>query len=369
MLEPIIISLGSNIGNRIGFIYKALALIEDHPITIRELSNVYETPSWGFESSHFYNACAILKTSLKPNALLKILLDVEDKLGRKRNSERGYQDRIIDIDLLFYKNEIIYSKDLKIPHPKLHLRNFILKPLLDIAPKFKHPVLRKTITELNYHQLDKIKIDKANIDLSLPPIFKSFPFISIEGNIGVGKTTLAKMISKKYNIKFYSEDYNSNPHLENFYKDPSMHALSTETFFLNNRFENDKIFWQQNNDKVVADFCFFKCLVFAKQNLKNNDYESFKKDFDNKMDKIKIPSLVVLLTKNFKELEQQIKKRDRSFEKEIKLSYLKKLEKGYHLIIKNFEFPILEYSLDNIDFNKNQFEFEKILRAIFRASF
>ena len=369
MLEPIIISLGSNIGNRIGFIYKALALIEDHPITIRELSNVYETPSWGFESTHFYNACAILKTSLKPNALLKILLDVEDKLGRKRNSERGYQDRIIDLDLLFYKNEIIYSKDLKIPHPKLHLRNFILKPLLDIAPKFKHPVLRKTITELNYHQLDKIKIVQANIDLSLPPIFKSFPFISIEGNIGVGKTTLAKMISKKYNIKFYSEDYNSNPHLENFYKDPSMHALSTETFFLNNRFENDKIFWQQNNDKVVADFCFFKCLVFAKQNLKNNDYESFKKDFDNKMDKIKIPSLVVLLTKNFKELEQQIKKRDRSFEREIKLSYLKKLEKGYHLIIKNLEFPILEYSLDNIDFNKNQFEFEKILRAIFRASF
>ena len=369
MLEPIIISLGSNIGNRIGFIYKALALIEDHPITIRELSNVYETPSWGFESTHFYNACAILKTSLKPNALLKILLDVEDKLGRKRNSERGYQDRIIDLDLLFYKNEIIYSKDLKIPHPKLHLRNFILKPLLDIAPKFKHPVLRKTITELNYHQLDKIKIVQANIDLSLPPIFKSFPFISIEGNIGVGKTTLAKMISKKYNIKFYSEDYNSNPHLENFYKDPSMHALSTETFFLNNRFENDKIFWQQNNDKVVADFCFFKCLVFAKQNLKNNDYETFKKDFDNKMDKIKIPSLLVLLTKNFKELEQQIKKRDRFFEREIKLSYLKKLEKGYHLIIKNFEFPILEYSLDNIDFNKNQFEFEKILRAIFRASF
>ena len=369
MLEPIIISLGSNIGNRIGFIYKALALIEDHPVTIRELSNVYETPSWGFESTSFYNACAILKTSLKPNVLLKILLDVEDKLGRKRNSERGYQDRIIDLDLLFYKNEIIYSKDLKIPHPKLHLRNFILKPLLDIAPKFKHPVLRKTITELNYHQLDKIKIVQANIDLSLPPIFKSFPFISIEGNIGVGKTTLAKMISKKYNIKFYSEDYNSNPHLENFYKDPSMHALSTETFFLNNRFENDKIFWQQNNDKVVADFCFFKCLVFAKQNLKNNDYESFKKDFDNKMDKIKIPSLVVLITKNFEELEQQIKKRDRSFEREIKLSYLKKLEKGYHLIIKNFEFPILEYSLDNIDFNKNQFEFEKILRAIFRASF
>ena len=148
-----------------------------------------------------------------------------------------------------------------------------------------------------------------------------------------------------------------------------MHALSTERFFLNNRFENDKIFWKQNNDKVVADFCFFKCLVFAKQNLKNNDYETFKKDFDNKMDKIKIPCLVVLLTKNFKELEQQIKKRDRSFEREIKLSYLKKLEKGYHLIIKNFEFPILEYSLDNIDFNKNQFEFEKILRAIFRASF
>ena len=133
MLEPIIISLGSNIGNRIGFIYKALALIEEHPITIRELSNVYETPSWGFDSTPFYNACAILKTSLKPDSLLKILLNVEDKLGRKRYSEKGYQDRTIDLDLLFYNNEIIYSKDLKIPHPKLHLRNFILKPLLEAS--------------------------------------------------------------------------------------------------------------------------------------------------------------------------------------------------------------------------------------------
>ena len=71
MLEPIIISLGSNIGNRIGFIYKALALIEEHPVTIRELSNVYETPSWGFDSTPFYNACAILKTSLKYESYFK----------------------------------------------------------------------------------------------------------------------------------------------------------------------------------------------------------------------------------------------------------------------------------------------------------
>ena len=369
MLESIIISLGSNIENRIGFIYKALALIEDHPVTIGELSNVYETPSWGFDSTPFFNACAILKTSLKPDALLKILLNVEDKLGRKRNADKGYKDRTIDLDLLFYKNEIICSKDLKIPHPKLHLRNFVLKPLLDLAPKFKHPVLHKTISELNYHQLGKIKIVQKNFDLRLPPIFKSYPFISIEGNIGVGKTTLAKMISKNYKVKFYSEDYSSNPHLENFYKDPIKHALRTESFFLNNRFENDKIFWQQNNDKVVADFCFFKCLVFAKQNLKKNDYNTFKKDFDSKMDKIKIPSLLIFLTKNFKELEKQIKKRNRSFEREIKLTYLKKLEKGYNLIINNFEFPILEYSLDNIDFSKNHFAFEKFLRAIFRASF
>ena len=111
MLEPIIISLGSNIGNRIGFIYKALALIEEHPVTIRELSNVYETPSWGFDSTPFYNACAILKTSLKPNALLKILLNVEDKLGRKRYSEKGYHDRTVDLDLLFYNNEIIFSRE------------------------------------------------------------------------------------------------------------------------------------------------------------------------------------------------------------------------------------------------------------------
>ena len=143
-------------------------------------------PLEGFNSTFFIMHVPILKTSLKPNVLLKILLNVEDKLGRKRYSEKGYQDRTVDLDLLFYNNEIIYSKDLKIPHPKLHLRNFILKPLLDIAPKFKHPVLQKTITELNHHQLDKSKIIQTNFDLSLLQFSNHFPLYQLR-NIGVGK--------------------------------------------------------------------------------------------------------------------------------------------------------------------------------------
>ena len=369
MPEHIIISLGSNIGDRKDFLYKALALLEGYPISIMELSKVYETSSWGFESTPFYNACAIISTSLKPKALLKALLNVERKLGRERNLEKGYQDRTIDLDLLFYNSEIIHSEELKIPHPKLHLRSFILTPLLDIAPELYHPILHKNLNELHKQVVNSLKITKLNFDLNLPPIFKEYPFISIEGNIGIGKTTLAKMISEHYFIDLYTEVFTENPYLEAFYKNPDKFALSTETYFLKDRFEKDLIFWKKNRDCVVADFCIYKCLVFAKKNLSSQDYNNYRKDFHSKLDGIKKPSLLLLLNKNTGELKKQIKKRGRYFEQEIKQNYLDKLENGYRGLIKDISFPVLEYSLDNIEFENNQFEFEKILRAIFRFSF
>ena len=95
-----IISLGSNLGNRLELLQKALALVEAQSIKILALSSIYETPAWGFESTPFYNACVQIETHLKPDTLLKTLLQIEVKLGRTRESTKGYEARPIDLDLL-----------------------------------------------------------------------------------------------------------------------------------------------------------------------------------------------------------------------------------------------------------------------------
>ena len=107
MQNDIIISLGTNLGNREENLYRAISLLENESITIIEISSVYETTSWGFKGNSFYNACARINTFLSPNELLKELLKVEEILGRKRNKKNGYQDRLIDLDILFYGDEII----------------------------------------------------------------------------------------------------------------------------------------------------------------------------------------------------------------------------------------------------------------------
>jgi len=183
--EQIIISLGSNLGDRLNALYKALALLEAYPISIKLLSKVYETPAWGFKGDPFYNACVSIKTKLKPKDLLEVLLKVEKTMGRLPSKGKGYSSRTIDLDLLFYKSKNIFSAKLKVPHPKLHKRNFVLAPLCEIAPKFIHPILFQTIEELFQNSSDRIIATPLTYDLGLPPIFKSFPYIVIEGNIGV----------------------------------------------------------------------------------------------------------------------------------------------------------------------------------------
>jgi len=147
-MHKITILLGSNQGNRKELILKAIQLLETKLGKCKKVSSTYESEAWGFEAeTAFLNQVLVFESSLKPEEVLKIGLDTEKKLGRIRNAE-GYTSRTMDIDLLFYDNQIIEEANLQIPHPRLHLRRFTLEPLVEIMPDFIHPKLKKDMREL-----------------------------------------------------------------------------------------------------------------------------------------------------------------------------------------------------------------------------
>lgn len=140
--------LGSNSGDRAGFIEKAITLISEKAGVVINRSPLFETEPWGFNDPvPFLNMVLVINTDFIPETLLHECLMIEETLGRRRSGD-GYSSRTIDIDILFYDNLVIEKKDLVIPHPRLHLRKFTLVPLASVAPDFIHPVLHKTVTRL-----------------------------------------------------------------------------------------------------------------------------------------------------------------------------------------------------------------------------
>jgi len=146
-MSKIYLSIGSNKGNRYSQIKEALKLIREDLGEIILISKIYETKSWGFESENFLNLCIAIKSKLSPDKLLFSINNIEEKIGRKRDS-KIMKPREMDIDIIFYSNKTVNQKELIIPHPKLQLRNFVLVPLSEIASDFVHPILLKSVKEL-----------------------------------------------------------------------------------------------------------------------------------------------------------------------------------------------------------------------------
>ena len=147
-MSKVYLSIGSNKGNRSVLINKAIDEIENKVGIIISRSSIYQSKSWGFDSNDFYNLCLVIDTDIMPKSLLINLKKIEKSMGRE-DIDGSYSDRFIDIDILFYDNIITDSEDLKIPHPKIEIRKFVLVPMLEIADDYVHPILNKTIKELN----------------------------------------------------------------------------------------------------------------------------------------------------------------------------------------------------------------------------
>jgi len=158
-LNNVYLSIGGNLGKRKANLAKAVYLIEQYIGQIIALSGLYETKAWGVENQpDFLNQAIIVKTRLSPEQVLKYALGIENLMGRKR--ERKWYTRLIDIDLLFFEQQIINTTDLTLPHPFLAKRNFVLTPLAEIAPNFIHPILKKSVLELLKVCPDSLEVDR-----------------------------------------------------------------------------------------------------------------------------------------------------------------------------------------------------------------
>jgi deoxyguanosine kinase len=329
--------LGGNLGDRLENIEKALVRIKKIGKIVKR-SSIYETEAWGVDSEYPYlNMCIELLTKLNAAGLMDSLLKIEKELGRKRSKQ--HTDRIIDIDILFYNDEVIKTKTVQVPHPRLHLRNFVLVPLAEIAPKLIHPKLKRSISVLKKQCKDKLKVTKFN-----PERFK---IICVEGNIGSGKTTLAADLAKELGALLIEERFEDNVLLPQFYKDPKQYAFAVELSFLLDRFEQLQRVYVEKHKHIVCDYSIFKCLWFAKVNLKKYQYRAFKELFHLVSGALQKPDLFIYLDTSIGNLKNNISRRGRIYEKGIKTNYLKKLDNEYKKGLSKLTVPQLRYSIDS----------------------
>lgn len=149
-MATIYLGLGTNLGDKEANLRTAIYKLQERIGKQVSLSSFYETAPWGFESDHsFLNAAIGLETNLSPIEVLHITQEIEKELGRKKKSVNGsYSDRLIDIDILLYDNLVLQTPELTVPHPLMTERDFVMKPLIEIAGNAIHPTLQKTLSEL-----------------------------------------------------------------------------------------------------------------------------------------------------------------------------------------------------------------------------
>lgn len=148
-MSKIYLGLGSNMGDRKQLITDATMICGTIMGNIVTLSSLYETEPWGFSSPNkFLNAAICIETEHSPEKCLAMAKAIEREMGRMKHAGAGYEDRPIDIDILFYDDLVMNSETLTIPHPLIQKRDFVLRPLAEIAPDLKHPILKKNMEEL-----------------------------------------------------------------------------------------------------------------------------------------------------------------------------------------------------------------------------
>jgi deoxyadenosine/deoxycytidine kinase len=290
-------------------------------------------------------------------------------MGRIPRTGDTYEDRVIDLDIVLFDDEIISTERLQIPHPRMHERNFVMQPLVDIAYKVMHPVLNKNMVELcsNLEPLEKMVAFEIPLSRKRYPI-QNLNFIAVEGNIGSGKTSLTHKLSEDFNAKQVLERFADNPFLPLFYEDKERYSFPLEMSFLADRYQqlSDDVAQQDLfKEFTIADYYVIKSLIFSKITLEKEEYSLYKRLFHMMYKELVKPDLYVYLYQTEDRLLENIKKRGRDYEKNIEASYLSQIQQGYAGFIRSQqELKVKVIDVTDLDFVNNQEDYLKVLEKI-----
>jgi deoxyguanosine kinase len=341
--------------------------------SIVKISSVYKTPAIGFDGDDFLNGVLLVRSNMSPKKVLETILEIENKLGRVRSETGGYVSRTIDIDILLIGDVVKNTIKLKIPHPEIQNRKFVLQPLADVNPSLFHPVLFKDVVKLLAETLDDSIIEKQSKWLRNPKKdydLSRFNYIAIEGNIGAGKTSLVTQLAKDFNAKLILERFKDNPFLPKFYKNPQRYAFPLEMSFLADRYQqlvDDITQFNLFKDFVIADYDANKSMIFANVTLQDEEFNLYKKLFQLMHKELPKPDVYVYLYQNTDRLLENIKKRGRSYEQSIESEYLQKINDGYLEFIKSQpEGTFKMIDISDRDFVNNRKDYLYILTEILK---
>ena len=194
-----------------------------------------------------------------------------------------------------------------------------------------------------------------------------YNFITIEGNIGAGKTTLANLLSKHFNARLILEQFADNPFLPKFYENPKQYAFPLELFFMAERFKQLKDLVQQADmfqSITITDYLFTKCLLFAKVNLPEDEFRLYQRLFDIILQQLVQPEILIYLHAPVSKLQSNIRKRARSYEQNIPDDYLFNIQETYTQYIKQHNIKTLFVDASNADFLENAAHLQIILEAL-----
>lgn len=331
MAAQCLISLGANVGDRARAIEQALRALSAHPeVQAVRCSRLRATRPAGGPGgqAHFLNAAAVLQTSLPPAALLALLMSVEAGAGRRRDVRWG--PRPLDLDLLLYDDVVLTGPSLRLPHPRMAWRRFVLEPAAEIAPDMMHPSTGWSVARLLAH-------------LNTTPYY-----LAITGSIGAGKTELAGRLAARPKKKLKGNAGNCEAtgsdgilrsqspslpmggtarliaeeidlsRLEAFYADPASRAWTAELEFLKQRkrlLARGAEVWRDPSRPVVSDFWFDQSAAFASVWLGAEEYSEFAGRFEAARQTVVRPRLVVLLESAGQELRERVLRRGRDCER------------------------------------------------------
>ena len=337
MVKPITvyIGLGSNLGDRKVNIDSAVQCLADtERIEVVRVSDIIETgPLASTSQPKYLNAVVETRTDLRAIQLRKRIVEIEAALGRVRRGK--WWPRTIDLDILLFGDQVMDTAELTIPHTQMHLRSFVLEGLCQLDAGLVHPVLGVPVGEL------KARLNGGDfaLDADKPQL------VSVAGNIGVGKTTLARKLASRFDCEVLLEPYDANPFMPDVYAGKKELALDSQLFFLIHRSEQLNPSVLEQDRMSISDYVFDKELIYARRLLNAQQLALYEEVYPPFAAKVTAPVLVIYMRDPVAECLERIRSRNRPYEQQIELPFLESLGSDYDRLFERWaRCPVIRIS-------------------------